>query len=166
MSSRAGVNACGRKPTSWKPGAIASVARRLPVLAAVCVLAISGCLGGDEANVPAASDGDKLRGALSTYRMAQRNLGRPPENMSELEAVLTGVAEDPKALLSSARDGEPFVIAWGVNINAEPGDTVMVYERTGVNGRRMVVTIQGVTKEVSAEEFANLKFPEGHEPKT
>jgi hypothetical protein len=43
-------------------------------------------------------------------------------------------------------------------------DTVIAYERTGVDGKRMVINRDGVAKEVSKEEFAGLKFPKGHKP--
>jgi hypothetical protein len=66
--------------------------------------------------------------------------------------------------LISKRDGEEFVIVWNVNLNNTPADTIVAYERTGVDGKRMVVSANANVREVSADEFSQLKFPKGSTP--
>ena len=61
-------------------------------------------------------------------------------------------------------DGEEFVVVWGLNLESLPADTVLAYERKGVDGKRMVVTLNGEVREVSEDEIATLKFPKGHKP--
>jgi hypothetical protein len=84
--------------------------------------------------------------------------------MDELKAVLAGVVDDPSPYFRSTRDGEEYVVVWGLNLDSVSADTVIAYERTGVDGKRMVINRDGVAKEVSKEEFAGLKFPKGHKP--
>jgi hypothetical protein len=105
-----------------------------------------------------------LRGITRVYAIATRDLGRPPKNMDELKAVYAQADPDPSKYVRSARDGEEFVVAWGVNLRNAPEDMVLAHERTGVDGKRMVVMLNGMVREVTAEEFATLKFPKGHKP--
>ena len=96
--------------------------------------------------------------------MAQHNLGRPPKDMGELKAVLAPMVKDLDKYFRSERDGEEYVVVWGQNLDTVPPETVMAYERKGVDGKRMVVTSGGRTREVTSEEFAQLKFPNGYTP--
>jgi hypothetical protein len=105
-----------------------------------------------------------MRGVVSTYGMAQHTLGRPPKDMEELKAILAPLVKDPDKYFRSERDGEEFVVVWGQNIDTAPQDTIVAYERKGVDGKRMIVTCGGRTREVTPEEFAQLKFPSDHTP--
>jgi hypothetical protein len=84
--------------------------------------------------------------------------------MEELKSVLKPLTKDPDKYVRSTRDGEEFVVVWGVQMDQLPLDTVVAYERKGVDGKRMVVNLNGEVREVSAEEFLKLKFPKGHKP--
>jgi hypothetical protein len=84
--------------------------------------------------------------------------------MDELKAVYAQADPDPSKYVRSARDGEEFVVVWGLNLKSMPADTVLAYERSGVDGKRMVVTLNGEVREVSEDEFRALKFPKGHKP--
>ena len=139
-------------------------AASLPALAMVLIcITVAGC-GQSGPKPPALTDGNLLRGVVSTYVTAQRDLGRPPQKMEELKAVLAPVDKDTEKYLRSKRDGEEFVVVWGQNLDNAPTDTIVAYERKGVNGKRMIVTRAGDTREVTPEEFAQLKFPKGHTP--
>lgn len=129
-------------------------ARRAVMAAALAVVAGCGQSGG---GVPDPSDGDMLRGVVTTYRMASQQLRRPPKSMDELAELLAPVANDPSEFLRSKRDGEEFVVVWGINVYNAPGDTVVAYERTGVDGKRMAVTLMGETREYTAEEIAEIE---------
>ncbi|TWT36583.1 hypothetical protein KOR34_14890 [Posidoniimonas corsicana] len=125
---------------------------------AVCV----GCgESGGGGKVPEASDGDMLRGVVTSYRNATRELGRPPKDYSELEAIFAPVSNNPAEYLTSKRDGEKFVVVWGLNLASSPPDTVVAYEKTGVDGKRMLVTIDGFTREVTDTEISQLEAKAG-----
>jgi hypothetical protein len=121
-----------------------------------------GCQGGTQITPP--TDSSMLRGITRVYAIATRDLGRPPKSMDELEAVYAQADPDPSKYVRSARDGEEFVVVWGLNLKSLPADTVLAYERKGVDGKRMVVTLNGEVREVSEDEFKALKFPKGHKP--
>jgi hypothetical protein len=84
--------------------------------------------------------------------------------MDQLKAVLAPVTDDPSKYLRSTRDGEEFVVVWGLNLANSPAQTVVAYERTGVDGKRMYVTADGEVREATQEEFGKLKFPKEHTP--
>lgn len=113
---------------------------------------------------PPPKDSNNLRGIIRCYVTATGNLGRPPKNMDELKSVLAGLLDDPSPYFRSTRDGEEYVVVWGLQLDSVPADAIVAYERTGVDGKRMVITRDGVAKEVSKEEFGSLKFPKGHTP--
>jgi hypothetical protein len=134
-----------------------------PFLAACLIASVLGCAA-DTDKPPPPKDSNNLRGIIRCYVTATGNLGRPPKNMDELKAVLAGLVDDPSPYFRSTRDGEEYVVVWGLQLGALPADTIIAYERTGVDGKRMVINRDGVAKEVSKEEFAGLKFPKGHKP--
>ncbi len=105
-----------------------------------------------------------LRGIIRVYSIASRDLGRPPKSIDELKAVYAGADPDPDKFFRSTRDGEEFVVVWGLDLNNAPADMVVAHERTGVNGKRLVVTADSKITEVSEDEFGKLRFPKGHKP--
>jgi hypothetical protein len=125
---------------------------------------VIGCQGGNSAPVP--SDPSMMRGVISTYRTAASMLGKPPASMDDLKQVLAPLSDDPGQYLRSKRDGQDFVIVWGLNLDTLPPDVVVAYEQNGVDGKRMVVMPRGDVREVTSEEFAKLKFPKDHQPKS
>jgi hypothetical protein len=114
--------------------------------------------------VPPPTDTNMLRGIIRVYSIASRDLGRPPKSIDELKAVYAGADPDPDKFFRSTRDGEEFVVVWNLDLNNAPGDMVVAHERTGVDGKRLVVTADSNIKEVSEEEFDKLKFPKNHKP--
>jgi hypothetical protein len=108
------------------------------------------------------TDASMLRGIIRVYSIAARDLGRPPQKIDELTAIYAQADPDPSKYVRSARDGQEFVVAWGVDLRNTPGDTVIAYERKGVDGKRMVVTADSSILEVAEDDLASLKFPKGH----
>jgi hypothetical protein len=133
----------------------------VPILIAMAV----GCSGGGSA-IPAPTDSSMLRGIIRIYSTAARDLGRSPKNIDELKAVLAPVSKDPSEYLRSTRDGEEFAVVWGLNLATAPPDTVIAYERKGIDGKRMVVTVAGDLREVTPAEFAAIKFPKDYQPES
>jgi hypothetical protein len=96
---------------------------------------------------------------------------RPPANKEELLPYLKSYKDrqqpGTEADLRSERDGQEFVIHWGVDLRQEDlhGDPakmlVLAYEKTGKDGKRFVSQIRDV-REVTDEELRQLPFPEGY----
>lgn len=135
---------------------------RLMLVVSGVPLLVAGCSSSNSTAPP--PDVTLLRGIIRTYATAARDLGRPPKNIDELKAVLAPVSKDPSEYLRSSRDGEEFAVVWDLNLSTAPQDTVLAYERKGVDGKRMVVLLNGETREVSAGEFTSLKFPKDYQP--
>lgn len=129
----------------------------------VVALVLAGC-GEGEPKPPPPTDDSMLRGITRIYSIATRDLGRPPQDMDQLKAVLAPVTDDPSKYLRSTRDGEEFVVVWGLDLANSPANTVVAYERKGVDGTRMFVTADGEVREANQEEFGKLKFPKDHTP--
>lgn len=136
------------------------------ILGVVCVLGVLAALGchEDGKTPPPPTDTNMLRGIIRYYAAAAGELGRPPQKMEELKSILAPLTSEPDKYLRSTRDGEEFVVVWGLHLHQLPLDTIVAYERTGVDGKRFVVNLDGVVREVAADEFAKLKFPKGHTP--
>jgi hypothetical protein len=126
------------------------------------VLSAVGCGGGTVANKP--PDESYLRGIVRVYATAARNLGRPPKDIEEIKAIYAPVDPDPSKYVRSPRDGEEFVVVWGLNLDAATADTVVAYERKGGDGKRMVVTADSTVKEVTNDELKQMKFPKDYKP--
>jgi hypothetical protein len=106
----------------------------------------------------------------TAYNRAFQSRGKPPASASDLKPYLKQGGKDGKdadAMLLSPNDGKPVVIVPGVAPNVHPADdeqSIVAYEQTGVNGKRMAVDIRGMVHLVSEEEFAKIKFAGGHRP--
>jgi hypothetical protein len=122
----------------------------------------AGCDGGTRVIPP--TDASYLRGIVRTYVTAAQNLGRPPKDIEEIKAIYAPVDPDPSKYVRSPRDGEEFVVVWGLDLNSASAETVVAYEREGVDGKRMVVTADSTVKEVTDDELKQMKFPKGYKP--
>lgn len=129
-----------------------------PLLCIASLLAASGCgESGGGGKVPEASPSETLSGVVTTYLAATRDLGRPPKEYSELEAIYAPISATPAEYLTSKRDGEKFVVVWGINLARSAPDTVIAYEKVGVNGKRMLVTLNGEVREVTDAEISKIE---------
>jgi hypothetical protein len=137
----------------------------LRLIAAMPVAAMFGC-GPTETHSGPTDDIGNLRGIARVYTMANRDLGRPPRNVDELKNILAPAMDNPESVFRSQRDGQEFVIVWGLDMVGRDlnSPTVLAYERTGVDGKRLVVNCAGNVTEVSEADFSKLRFPKGHKP--
>lgn len=105
------------------------------------------------------ADAENLTKIERAFDRAFQKLDQPPANADQLKPFLREFG-DPDALLRSPRDGQPYVILWGVNFRkgsfAEPW-TIIAHEKDGAEGKRSVLTIMGV-RSMSDEEFAKASF--------
>lgn len=108
----------------------------------------------------------RLKAVAKVYALANRDLGRPPKNLEELTRFFPERAGDPAQYLSSARDGQPYTIIWGVDLaNKYRGSTLpLAYEQQGAEGFRYVGSCRGEVARVPDEAFGGLEFPAGHKP--
>jgi hypothetical protein len=140
---------------------------RAAAIAAFASWLLAGC---DRSIGSSVSDADrqtaialKLAGiAYGEYLAANR--GVPPKDAAALRKHIESRLPDLQAngvtnadeLLTSPRDGEPFVVITGQRL-APPDDVDApwaLYEATGNDGKRMVGSARGVVVELSPEEFA------------
>ena len=114
-----------------------------------------------EAELPEAQA--RLMEIKFAYTRFQEEYRRPPRNEEELMRTLE--SENPKETLLSPRDGEPFVICYGVNVFGSldwaKSTPVLAYEPKG-DGTRWVLSIPGAVYELDEEEFQKASFPPGH----
>jgi hypothetical protein len=139
--------------------------RALLLLGFVTILAL-GCGSSiptyDEQTLDAAKQLSKVAEA---YKQASQKTRRPV-TADDLKPFLKKQG-DPDALLTSPLDGKPLVIVPGVTQDtpqAAGERAIIIYEQTGVNGKRMTVDVRGTVGFVTDAEFATIKFVGGHQP--
>ena len=130
----------------------------------VCLSA--GCGGGETSAEPDETE-KRLRSIRLAYGMAMNELRRPPKDAKEIRAQLVKMEiPNPDDELTSARDGQPFVIVGGVFPKDMPESAkearFIAYERVGSGGRKLGIDLRGLYFRVTDAELAGLKFPPGH----
>jgi hypothetical protein len=138
-------------------------------LVVVALPLLGGCGGGKEYSAPLPEENVQLRQLAVFFGQYQsRNKGQMPRNEQELKSFIqsTGVT-DVDSVLVSKRDGQPFVVrygkAGGVGGPPQPGkspsEPVVAYEKTGVDGKRMVAFSTGRVELVDETRFQELVKP-------
>ena len=138
---------------------------------AVSLLACGGC---GEKGAPGSQGSDQqtrvVMNVLSVFygEYLSSHQETPPEDSDAFWKYLESRSEDLKMykvesleqLMTSPRDGQPFAIVCGERLapSDSPGTPWAAYEQTGVNGKRMAVSVRGGAHELSADEFAR-QFP-------
>jgi hypothetical protein len=118
-----------------------------------------GCGGATTATVDPALSRVSLATAL--YKKAAREFGRPPKDEQEFKQAIAAAGMDAAVLkltsideaVVSERDGQPLVIAYG---GPPAGSDVVVYEQTGVDGKRLIGHRIGQVEEVDEARFREL----------
>lgn len=129
---------------------------------------LTGCNGADaDSMIAAANDTNVKRLAtLYTYFHIQ-NKNKGPKNEEQLREFIEsqdatrlkrgGIdATKLDELFVSERDGEPFVIRYGVNTYIRGPSLAVVFEATGIDGMRQVGFCNGLMQEVDEEEYDRL----------
>jgi hypothetical protein len=133
----------------------------LPLIAAV------GCSGDDALNSPTAL---KMEGLANAYLDHVVGAGDVPADEQALKKHMRGLRAsvqydyqiDPNNIDSSfisERDNEPLVVIYGKGIGKISGDSkhVIAHEKTGKNGKRLVVFASTKLDHVSEAELQRLK---------
>lgn len=134
-------------------------------------LAAMGCLlgcGPDPADLLAEANDSNVQRLANLYVAYQsRNDWRGPTDEAEFKAFLNGwnpaklasIGVDSTSiddLFVSSRDGEPFRIRYGVPGHIMGSDAPVIFESTGVKGKRMVGFLNMTTREVDDAEYEQL----------
>lgn len=89
-----------------------------------------------------------LANIRTAYTEACQRLNRPPRSLKELQPFLAETVgpdeEQAEDVLRSPNDDQEFVIHWNVWVPPDDEfetDYVLAYERSGIDGKRYVVTI-------------------------
>ena len=110
---------------------------------------------------------EHLMKVCTAYIRYNTRYGKPPTGPDQLTPFLQELGS-PAELLRSPRDGEPFVICWGVDLSTPQAwamaTPVLAYERRGADGKRYVLTTQQSIVLMTAQEFRQASFPPGHSP--
>jgi hypothetical protein len=145
-----------------------SVVAGLTLAWSAAALGLAGC---SSKPAPPAEDPGlvRLRTVGLAYRIFFFHYNHPPRNEDDLRRTFTelgvqGAEPDLEQQLRSPRDGQPYVIIYGVPLDSDERGTVLAYEKTGAAGSRYVFTQSGDMKLLTDADFAKSAFAKGHKP--
>ncbi len=141
---------------------------KLPIFGFVLVL-LGGC-----ARKPAAREDETtmdFRQIARVYESIQGYHNRPPKDLDQIKQYLTdlhtdGQNDEPEKVLTSSRDGQPYVIILGAQFGVPPGTQIMFYEKQGAEGKRYVIHADRQVRQLTDEEFRQATFANGHRPES
>ena len=136
------------------------------ILAYLVVVSATGCSSSPPPR-PLDATHSNLMFVGNAYMRFVSEKQRPPTAIKDLEPYLKEVG-DVQKILASPRDGQPFVICWGVDL-MKPLPwaktlPVLAYEKVGAEGDRWVLTTVRSIERVKTEAFLKADFPPGHKP--
>jgi hypothetical protein len=125
------------------------------------LMTLAGCGGAGTATRP--EPGGHIQKVARLYELFTRTRGRPPAQPQEFRQFLQNLPANQRQalgltaavdeLLTSPRDGQPYGFVWNQRPAAGP-PPVVVYEQTGVDGKRLVAdALAGGAVEVDEQEF-------------
>lgn len=164
-------------PNATRPATIESIHERswwkfVPVSLVVglmVLVGVAGCRRSPEAaDLLAQANETNIQRLANLYVAFQsRNDWRGPTDEADFKAFLKGwnptklanIGVDPNAiedLFISTRDGMPFKIRYGIPGHIMGSDAAVIFESTGVDGKRMVGLLNMTTQEVDPAEYERL----------
>ncbi len=142
----------------------------LAVTAAVVLLA-TGCSGGSDAmESPTAA---RLKGLATMYMdfivakggntpASEAELKKHMRTVDAIQLNMAGIQRDKiDEAFVSLRDNEPFVVVYGVapgTLGAKDGP-VIAYEKTGIDGKKLVVNVSTHLSYVNEQQLQELLQP-------
>jgi hypothetical protein len=103
----------------------------------------------------------------SAYNRFNAQYKKAPGNVADLLPFLKEFG-NPDELLRSPKDGAPYVICWGVDLQVPQtwarSTGVLAYEKYGAAGQRYVLTTLRSVILMTDNEFRQASFPPGHQP--
>jgi hypothetical protein len=132
-----------------------------------CLMLFAGGCGSGATTGNGAPDDSRIKPLTTLFTSyMNRNGGRPPANEAEFKkyvaergaALLDSIGVSQDELFISPRDNEPHVVLYGNEAVKLLSRGVVVYERTGVGGRRLVGYRAGYVNEIDDAEFQKLNL--------
>ena len=133
----------------------------LPAIASIIVSAsLSGC--SSSKSTPRSEDPGvtNLRKIGQAYDFFTQEKHRAPQNDDELAPMFQELGDNtsPAEILRSKRDGQPYVILYGPKMDSDSRAVILAHERDGAEGKRYVLTLDRMVREMTDDEFANARF--------
>ena len=177
------VNSATRKPSiqgelsiehcqSNRPCCVSAAYERstnyLQLVCLVVVISTLGCGGSTPTDLLAAANDSNIQRVANLYEAFQsRHNWRGPKDEAEFKSFLkswnpkklSNIGVDPNAIdevFISSRDKEPFKLRYKVPGNIMGSEAPVVFEATGVDGKRMVGFLNMTSREVDGEEYDRL----------
>ena len=140
--------------------------RHVRIGAAALLLGVAAILGCGGVSPTGGGDDFQTRrmlGLVATFYgdfLAER--GAPPKDDAAFRAFfqersqqLERMKLDVDTLLTSPRDGQPFVVVYGKRVAppGSPNTPWAAYEQTGVDGKRLAAQVRGQIVELTTEEI-------------
>lgn len=119
-------------------------------------LLLCGCSAPPPAQPKVDPAEENLRAIRGAYCDFIATTGRPPRSWDDLGTAFAEYDREAlDRLLRSPHDGQPYVIVWGIMIDAANSGppVVMAHERAGVNGSRFVLLGDGSCRRMSQADF-------------
>ena len=137
----------------------------------VALVALAGAIGCSPSQVVVRTKlepaHEKLMRIGTAYYRFNIQYRKAPTRTADLRPFLKEFG-DPDELLRSPRDGEPYRICWGVDLQVpQPwarSTGVLAYEQRGAEGKRYVLTTAQSVVLMTDEEWRRADFPPGHQP--
>jgi len=132
------------------------------------LVALAGCKGADADSMIANANDTNVKRLATLYTFFHiQNRNKGPKNEEQLREFIesqdasrlkrAGIdATKLDELFVSERDGEPFVIRYGVNTYIRGPALAVVFEATGIDGMRQVGFCNGLMQEVDEDEYDRL----------
>jgi len=110
-----------------------------------------------------------LREIAKAYAVTISLHRRPPKSIEEIKKVLEDLHEakmvgKPDEVLTSTRDGQPYVIILGADLGATRSPDILAYEKKGAGGKRFVLSMDFNIVQMTDADFAQATFAMGHRP--
>jgi hypothetical protein len=144
---------------------ISTLVRLRSLLVCASLIVAFGC-GSQEAGTGAGADPSRIKELATLYTsFMNRHAGRPPATESEFKQYVVERGEPlfksagvstADELFVSPRDNEPYVILYGNEAAKLISRGIVVHERTGVGGRRLIGYRIGSIEELDDAEFRKL----------
>jgi hypothetical protein len=150
------------KPLPFRSRSVQSLA----LFTLFSLFALPGC-GSDELESPTAAKLRTISNLYLTYAIGKN--GQGPESEEGFKKYLRGLTDDIlvpagvdrkeiDSLFISERDGQPFVVLYGLKITGISGKSgsVLAHEKTGKNGKRLVALSNTKVEHVDESGFQDL----------
>lgn len=137
------------------------------VIFSLLLIGVGGCGGGATADsLVADANGTNIQRLANLYLAFQsRNDYEGPADEAAFKEFISGFnakkldrmgITDTDAIFTSERDNEPFKVRYGVAGSSRGSDEAVIFETTGVEGKRRVAFLNTKVEEFEASQYDEL----------